>query len=157
MNSCLQRCCQRKWADDMTARDFLNQLKKLDKLIENKQAEKKQWMSLALSVTAHLGDERVQASGSQQKMADAIDKCVDIDAEISRCIEELIEARQSVIDVIERLPAVQYDVLHKVYVQYYTFYDVADTYNMSYNWVKGTHKKALKAVQQLLDEEKCPQ
>ena len=74
----------------MKAKDFLNQLKKLDKLIENKIADKAYWMGIACSTTApgsrtvkikNSKDEleehamtRVKSSSNQHKMSDAIDR-----------------------------------------------------------------------------------
>ena len=61
----------------MKAKDFLNQLKKLDKLIENKLVERDQWFAMATSTTAPPAPEtgiRVQSSGSKQQMANATDR-----------------------------------------------------------------------------------
>lgn len=133
------------------AKDFLNQLKKLDKLIENKLAEKEQWKSVALGTTVQLS-EKVQTSGNQQKMADAVGKYIDIESEINDCIDDLIAKKKDVISVIEQLKATEYDIIHKVYVQYLTLYDVADIYDRSYSWVTSVHGRALNNVKKILEE-----
>lgn len=130
---------------------FLNQIKKLDKLIENKLAEKEQWKLIASGTTIQLR-ERVQSSGSQQKMADAVVKYIDIESEINACIDSLISKKKDVISVIEQLDATEYDILHKVYVQFFTLYDVADIYQKSYSWVTSIHGRALANVRKILDE-----
>lgn len=135
----------------MKAKDYLLQLKKLDKLIENKLAEKAQWKAIALNTTASMDGERVQTSGSQQKMADAVDRCVDIDREIDSRVDELVNARREVIATIEQLPATQYDVLHKMYVQYWNFQDIADDYDKSYSWATTVHGRALQNLQDILN------
>ena len=129
---------------------FLNQIKKLDKLIENKLAEKEQWKLIASGTTIQLR-ERVQSSGSQQKMADAVVKYIDIESEINACIDSLISKKKDVISVIEQLDATEYDILHKVYVQYLSLYDVAEIYDKSYSWVTSVHGNALKNVREILD------
>jgi flagellar capping protein FliD len=136
------------------ARDFLNQLKKLDKMLENKEVERQQWKSIATNTVSHNESERVQSSGSQQKMADAIDKYVDMEAEIAHCIDELIETKKDVISVIEQLDTAEYDLLHKVYVQYIPLDDVAARYNKTYSWATTIHGKALKNVKRILDDRK---
>lgn len=136
----------------MNAKEFLKQPKKLDLMIKNKQIEIEQWKAIATGTTAQMNGERVQSSGSQQKMADAIDKYVDIEAEISECINAMIRKKMDVISVIEQLNPVQYDVLHKIYVQYYTYSQVADSYGKREGWVATIHGRALLNVQKILDE-----
>lgn len=135
----------------MEAKQFLNQLKKLDKMIENKLAEKARWKALALGTTAQNGGERVQSSGSQQKMADAVCRYIDIEKEIDEQIDKLVDTRQEVISVIEKLKTTEYDLLHKVYVQYLSLYEVADIYGNTYSWATTVHGRALKNVQAILD------
>ena len=159
----------------MKAREFLKQVRKLDKLVENKLAEKAQWQDIAFSTTAggqtiriggvaH-GVERVQSSGNQQKMSAAVDRIVDIDREIDACIDRLADAKHDVNGVIEQLDITLYDIIHKMYIgtvspdpkeriKYYSLYDVAALYDRSYNWAKSMHGRALKDVQRILDERK---
>lgn len=136
----------------MDAKQFLNQLKKLDKMIENKLAEKARWKTMATKTTAQIGGERVQSSGSKQKMADAVGSYVDIEREIDEQIDKLVDTRQEVISVIEKLNTTEYDLLHKVYVQYLSLYEVADMYEKTYSWATTVHGRALKNVQKILDE-----
>ncbi len=146
----------------MDAKEFLKQLQKLDKMIENKSIEKEQWKSIALGITSssktiiikgvqHAMD-KVQAQGEQQKMADAVARYVDIEHEIALIIDKLIDARKDVISVIEQLPAVEYDLLHKVYVQCFTLDEYAARCGNSYSWATTIHGRALKEVQRILDE-----
>lgn len=136
----------------MKAKDFLTQLEKLDKLIENKTVEKAQWRSIATNVTAQVGGERVQSSGNPHKITDAINTYIDLEQEIDRFLSEQIEKKKDIIRVIEQLNPTEYDVLHKIYVQYKTLQEVADKYNRTYSWVTTIHGKALKNVQNILDE-----
>ena len=138
----------------MDAKQFLRQLKKLDKMIENKLAEKARWKAIATGTTAQMGGEKVQSSGSQQKMADAVCRYVDIEKEIDEQIDILIDTRQDVISVIEKLKTTEYDLLHKIYVQYMSLQDVADIYENSYSWATTVHGNALKNVQAILDQRK---
>ncbi len=140
----------------MNARQFLKQVKKLDKLIENKMIEIARWKELAENTTANLTGERVQSSHNPQRIADAIGRYVDLEAEIREDIERLIAAKKEVIAVIEQLEATEYDVLHKIYIQHLDFYDVADAYNKSYSWATTVHGQAVKNVQDILNERGKP-
>lgn len=146
----------------MKAKEFLNQVKKWDTIIENKMIERQQWKDIAMSTTAQGTNitingiiqsmERVQSTANPQKMADAINRYVDIEKEINQCIDALVDAKKEVVGVIEQLATTEYDILHKVYVQHLTLYDVADKYNKTYSWVTTVHGRALKNVQNILNE-----
>ena len=136
----------------MRAKDFLKQLPKLNKMIENKMADKEQWKSVALGTTSFSTSERVQSTPNPQKMSDAVVRCLDIEAEIDQCIDALVDTKKDVISVIEQLEVTEYDVLHKVYVQNITLDIVADKYERSYSWATTIHGQALKNVQKILDE-----
>lgn len=135
----------------MNAKEFLQQIEKLDRLIENKMAEAQQWRDIANNTTVNMSGEKVSSSGSHDIVANAICKYMDLDAEIAREIDKLIAARKDVIGVIEQLSAAEYDILHKHYVQGFTFGDLAITYDCSYSGVTSRHNRALKSVQKILD------
>lgn len=144
----------------MKAKEYLLQVSKIDKLITNKLIEKEQWRSIATGTTASSDGERVQSSGSQQKMADAVHKMLEIEEEINRYIDKLIDTKLDVVHTIEQLPHTEYDICHKMYIgifeegsntTYLNCYEVADLYNKSYSWSKKVHGRALKKIQAIID------
>lgn len=138
----------------MRAKDFLRQVYKLDRMVENKLAEKRQWQEIAAGATPQTTGERVQSSGNPQRMADAISRYIDIEQEIDECIDKLVDTKREVIGVIEQLNATEYDVLHKMYIQGYSLQDVADMKGRSYSWMTSTHGRALQNVQRIIDKRK---
>lgn len=149
----------------MKAKTYLMQVKKLDRMIQNKRIEMEQWRNIAESTTAHSDCERVQSSGSKQKMADATINILEIEEEISLCISSLIQIRKAVIRTIEKLPSDEYDLLHKVYIGriekdvsgkkvnvYWRLDEVAAEYEKSKSWATTVHGNALKHVQDMLNE-----
>jgi hypothetical protein len=136
------------------AQAFLKKLRKIDCLIKNKIIEQKQWKDIAFGITAQIGGERVQGSGNYQKMADAVGRYTDIEAEINEYIDKLVDARKDVIYVIEQLTAIEYDVLHMLYVQYMNIDEVAEVFDKSSSWVATVRGSALKNVQRILDDRK---
>lgn len=136
----------------MDAKLFLRQLKKLDYMIENKTIERNQWKSIATSTTAQMCGERVQTSGSKQKMADAVGIYMDIEREVDEYIDMLVAKKKDIISVIEQLDAGEYDIMHKRYVQYLTIEEIAACKNKTPSSIKGTHRAALGKVQKILDE-----
>lgn len=142
----------------MKAKAFLEQLAKLNKLIENKMIEQQQWKSIAVGSGQGTDSERVQSSGNPQKMADAVARYIDIEREIDAAIDKYVNKRNHIISVIEQLPVTEYDILHKVYVQGVPLDEVAVAFGKSYSWVTSKHGRALKAVQDILDagkEQQC--
>lgn len=136
----------------MDAKSFLRQTEKLDAQIQNKMIERQQWRDMALGITANMSGDRVQSSGSQSKMADAIDRCVDMEAEIDSLVDKLIDTKREVIATIEQLDSpTEYNVLHMRYIQYKTLQEIADKYGKDYGWATTCHGRALKSVQAILD------
>lgn len=136
-----------KGGDMVETKNFLKQVRLLDLQIKNKLIEQQQWKDIALGITANMEGERVQSSGSPSKMADCIAKCVDMETEVNRLIDKLIDTKREVIQTIEQVDSpTQYDVLHMIYIQGKTLQEVADKYNMSYDWAATTHGRALKGI-----------
>lgn len=134
------------------AQIYLEQAEMLEAIIKNKMIERKQWRELALNITANMDGERVQSSGARSKMADAVDKCVDMEAEIDALVDRLIETKKDIVQTIEMLYSpVEYDVLHMKYIQFKDFYEIAEKYKKDYGWATTTHGRALTHVQEILD------
>lgn len=138
----------------MRAKEYLLQIRKWDCMINNKQAEIYHWKTVACSTGTYSEGERVQSSGNPHKMESAVDRYVDMQAEITADIDRFIDLKQEVIKTIEVLPVMEYDLLHKVYVQGQTLDEVAEDYDKSRRWADSVHGRALASLQRLLDERK---
>jgi DNA-directed RNA polymerase specialized sigma24 family protein len=135
----------------MQAKEYLLQIKKLDRLIQNKLIEKEQWRAIAEGASSSLSSDKVQSSGNPQRMADAISNYLDIENEIKATIKTLVVTKKKILKTIEQLDTDEYDILHKIYLQGLSLYDVADIYDKSYNWATTTHGRALKHLQNILN------
>ena len=135
------------------AQKFLEQVERLDVQIKNKLIEKQQWKDIALGITTNMDGERVQSSGAKSKMADAIIKCVDMEAEIDRLVDNLIDTKKDVLQTIEQLYSpTEYNVLHMRYIQYKTLQEIADHYGKNYEWAKLTCKRGCNHVQVIMNK-----
>lgn len=137
----------------MEAIKYLEQVKNIDVLIENKLIEKQQWKSIAMCTSSSADGERVQSSSDQQKMANAVHKIIEIEKEIDKLVHKLVNTKQEVISTIESLDIMHYDLLHKIYIQGKELYEISEINGkaVSYSSVKRRHGKALKQVQAILD------
>lgn len=134
------------------AQIWLEEIFRLDAMIENKQAEIRDWTDKALGITSNMDGERVQSSGNQQKMATAIDKVVDLKREANEKIDELVDYKQHVIKTIEKLKPIEYDVLHKRYIQGMQFEEIGAVRRKSKSWATTWHGIALKSLNRILEE-----
>ena len=134
---------------------FLEQVWKQECIIKNKLIEKQQWMDIALGITASMGGEVVKTSGTKNKMADAVSKCVDIEAEIDAQIDKFIDIKKDVLSVIESVnSATEYMILHMRYIQYIKLKDIALEWDEEYTNITTAHGRALASVQKILEERK---
>ncbi len=136
----------------MNAKDYLQRVRKIDRLIENKLAEALHWKTVAMGTSTNSEGERVQSSGSKQKMADAVARYVDIESEINAEIDKLANVRREIVLTIEALPVDEYDMLYQVYVNCKELQDVATDMDKSYSWATTIHGRALAHLQKILDE-----
>ena len=138
-----------------SAKEFLSKARKIETIIRNKNAEREQWRAIAKAVTTNPDGERVMSSSSQQKMASAVERYADLDREIEEKITELLTEWKDIINTIEELETVEYDLLHKVYIQGFTLKELAITTGNSESWATTTHGRALQNLQSILDSRKC--
>lgn len=137
----------------MEAKAYLEKVSKLDKLIANKLKEIEQWKSIAEGTSISSNADRVQTSVSLHKMEDAVIRIVDLENETREIIDSYIEMKQDVISVIESLAdATLYDILHKRYIQGIPLTEVSIMLDLSWESTKRKHKKALRLVQEILNE-----
>lgn len=132
----------------MDARFYLNQIEKIDRLIQNKKYERDQWMAVAEGTSMTANGERVQSSGPMHKMENAVIKIVEVD----ESIKALEDKKQEIIKTIELLNAESYDILHKKYVQYMNLEEVGTILGYSWSTIKRKHKEAIRRLQIILNE-----
>ena len=139
----------------MEAKEFLEQFGRYDAFIKNKKEELKSLEDEATNITSHLTPDKVQTSGSKQKMAEAVEMCIDLKNQIIEYIKLREKARADITQVIETLPTESYDVLHKHYIQLKSIQEIAIIYDRTVNRVYQKRDIAIKDVQKRLDEINC--
>lgn len=133
---------------------FLASVEMIDALVENKLIEQRQWKELALSITANMGGEKVKSSSTTtSKMEDAVIMCLAAEDEIVAEVKRLTVEKKKVVQTIERLyNPTEYRILHMRYIQYISLADIAEKLHKDYTWVTTVHGRAMKHVQDLLNE-----
>lgn len=147
----------------MRADEFVEQVRYLDSMIENKRDEERELWALATSMTQSYSG-MPHGSGDNDKMTDIVKKIIDAQKRTNAQIDAYIDAKLDVIAHIERLPRKQYDVLYWLYIKkrdkrekgqkwYYTWSEVAENLGCSEENIRKTRGRGLKNLQKILDSE----
>ena len=148
----------------MRADTYLEQVKYLDSLIENKRDEERELWALATSMTQSYSG-MPHGSGENDKMTAIVKKIIDARERTNAQIDLYVSVKQDVINHIETLPRKQYDVLYWLYVKkrekcekgqkwYYTWSEVAENLGCSEENIRKTRRRAIRNLQIILDSEK---
>ena len=131
----------------MTTKEFLNQAYRIDQRINSKLEQIISLHALATKATSSLSDMPVSKTESQSKMAEIIAKIVDLEAEINRDIEKLIEIKQNIVSTIKKVQNPELQTLLELrYLCFRTWEQVALEMDYSIQHIFRIHDKALKSV-----------
>lgn len=137
----------------MKAINYLKNIKTLDAKINTDIEELNMLRTLATKTTSVMGSERVQSSGSQQRMADTVTKIVEMQEIITKEIDDFVAFKAQAKAIIHLCEPDCITLLHKKYFLYETWENIAVEMGYTYKWVSGgLHSKALNQVQKILDQ-----
>lgn len=138
----------------MKAKNYLMQIKIMNTRINADIEELASLEALATKTTSVLGDERVQSSGSQQKMADVVTKIVELKEKINEEIDRFVDFKEEAKNLM--FDACDGDGIALLYKRYFAdkkWEEIAVEMNYTYKWVSGgLHQRALSQMQKALDE-----
>lgn len=107
----------------MTTKEYLGQIGRLNKQIQNKLADIYQLRSMACSVTMANENDRVQTSSDKDKIGMFVTRIVQAEKEC----DELIDRRVYIVAQIDKIEdAEMYDVLAQKYILQKTEYEIAE-------------------------------
>lgn len=136
----------------MNPKEYLLQIRKYDRLINNKLETIASLRSLVTSVTIELKSDVVQSSGTKDKMASAVERIVDLEREIDRDIDQFVNLKREVMSVIDKVEdPVLIDILYKRYFHYEKWEEIAIEMNYSYRQVTRLHGRALQQVRKIIE------
>lgn len=136
------------------AATYLGQIGRLNARINNKLQEKKQIMDLATCITPTLSD-MPRGSGLSDKAGNAAARLADVEMEINRIIDQMIDTRAEIVQLLETLPSDEYTVLHNYFVLGQTVEVIADNMQPRAKTPRQIYRikrRAMKRVQAILDE-----
>lgn len=106
----------------METKEYLQQIGRYDRLINNKLVELAQYRSMACSVSAVKNDERVQSSPSYDTMDKIVSKIEQMENEIDMLVDRYIDNKRIIISQIDSMSdEMTYQILFSRYVEQKTF------------------------------------
>ena len=133
----------------METKEYLQQIGRYDRLINNKLVELAQYRSMACSVSAVKNDERVQSSPSYDTMDKIVSKIEQMENEIDMLVDRYIDNKRIIISQIDGMSdEMTYQILFSRYVEQKTFEKMAIEMNYCYKQIIRRHGKALQEFEQ---------
>lgn len=133
----------------METKEYLQQISRYDRLINNKLVELAQYRSMACSVSAVKNDERVQSSPSYDTMDKIVSKIEQMENEIDMLVDRYIDNKRIIISQIDSMAdEMTYQILFSRYVEQKTFEKMAIEMNYCYKQIIRRHGKALQEFEQ---------
>lgn len=133
--------------------EWLKNVKKLDLLIDAKTAERERLIEIATDISAKAPDGMPFSNTGMvnQKMQNAVVDLVVLEQELKNAIASYIQCKGEIISILEKLPAKEYGVLHRYYIRYMTYEEIAEEMGISTVQVWRIKKKAEKTLSDVIE------
>lgn len=141
----------------MTAKAYLKQARFLDRCIKTKMQQISSLEDIATRCTVRLSDMPRNPNRGGSRMADAVEKIVDLEEDIKGDISELVALKREIMTTISKLHDIQQQLLlEKRYLCYMKWEDIAADLGVSLQHTYRIHGHALQEIESVLkDESKC--
>jgi hypothetical protein len=137
----------------MNAKEYLSQAKYLDARINSKIQQVAALNDLAMRATSTLTGMPMNPNHGRSTMADAVVKIVDLQAEINRDIDALVDLKHGILNTIKAVSEVEYQtILERRYLCFETWEKIAACMGYDLRWLFRLHGKALDEVQNILND-----
>lgn len=138
----------------MKTKDYLSQVSRLNKMINNKLSEISQLRELSVSISAIGNDEKVQTSPNFDKIGTAIAKIDELESNLDKMIDEYLVKRERIIAQIDTMEEESvYQILFSRYIEKKTFEKIATEMEYSWRQIVRLHGKALQQFEKKYGEE----
>ena len=137
----------------MTTKDYLNQVSRLNRMINNKLAEIAQLRELSCGISAIKGEERVLSSSDPDKIGSTYAKIDEMERNLDKMIDEYTDKKNTIIGQIDSIEDEDYyNILFSRYIEKKTFEAISVDMNFSYRNTTRIHGKALKEFEKKYGE-----
>ena len=134
----------------MTTKEFLNQAYRIDQRINSKLEQIISLHELATKATSTLSYVPVSGTKSQSRMEDVITKIVDLETEINKDIEKLVEIKKNIVSTIKKIQNPELQTLLELrYICFRTWEQIALEMGYSIQNAYKLHDKAIKILKRV--------
>ncbi|ABN52953.1 MAG TPA: DUF1492 domain-containing protein [Hungateiclostridium thermocellum] len=131
----------------MTAKEYLSQAYHIDQRINSKLEQIISLRALATKATSTLSDTPPSGTRNVHSMEDIIAKIVDLENEINRDIDILVDLKREFVSVIRKIDNTEYQTLLELrYLCFKTWEQIAVDMGYSLQHIFRIHDKALKEI-----------
>lgn len=130
----------------MNVKEYLMQIRTWNSQIDEKLAEVNKLREMACSISLNTDGDRVQTSGPSDKIGSAVAKIIDLEEEIDRDIDRLVDLKREAMKMIDELRSPYCDVLYKRYFQFKTWELIAVETSYNIRTIYKIHGKALQKI-----------
>ena len=136
----------------MDVKAYLGQIRKCEALIQNRRDTIQQLRDEALRITpVPIDGVKAKATPNPDHRESLICDYLRMERELEDEIRHYHAMRRDAIQMFEKLPFAQYDILYQVYILGRTLQDAANKADRSYSWATTTQNRAFKTLQKMLD------
>lgn len=137
----------------MTTKDYLNQISRLNRMINNKLVELAQLKELACSISSITNEERVMTTQNFDRIGTKQAKIDEMERKIDTLVDDYIIKRDQIVSQIDSMEDENvYNVLFSKYIEKKTFEVIATEMNYSWRQTIRLHGIALKKFEQKYGE-----
>ena len=128
----------------MTTKQYLNQIARINRMINNKLAEIYQLKTMVCSISVSANEDKVQSSSDKDKLGSAVAKIVDLENEINKAIDIYVDKTEQIVSQIDSIKDImEYQVLFSRYIEHKTFEQIAEDNDYSVRQILRIHGNAL--------------
>lgn len=137
----------------MTTKEYLGQISRLNRMINNKLTEIAQLKDMAASISAPKSGERVQTTPNFDKIGTRYAKIDEMERKIDGMVDELVDKKEKIIQQIDSMEDENtYNILFARYIEKKTFEVIATEMKYSWRQVVRLHGTALKQFEKKYGE-----
>ena len=131
----------------MNIKEELRELRTISKIIDSKIRQMEQLKKYYTTVRAFDYSKEKITGGVKNDFTDTVNKIVDLENEITRDIDELIDRKNKMNDFIKStLSGNEYSIIQMRYFEELKWEEIAIRLNYDYSWVLRLHGKALQEL-----------
>ena len=136
----------------MTAKEYMEQARYLDMQINSKIEQVRSLNELATRVTTVYSDMPHSPNRNTARMEETIAKIIDLESEIDRDIDALVDLKREIMRVVNSIESAEYrTILEMRYLQFKKWEQIALQMSTDLRWVYRMHGRALNEVQKIIN------